>query len=334
MNMNQRIQIEKIEYLDHNEQLTPYRQQKQRVYIYEVNDNVEIKATPTGSGGKEWYIQVQAQSKSCLLVNLGQTNIKVELKDNLNGSESKDTGDILPSHTSKQIPYGQRVRVNNRTLIFHRKRTSPSIEVDFSIPETQLTESNTETMPLRGKVTLYNKGPARNVQFRISKVEGVEDSCFNIVSPPKLLGGASQESTQFTLFHPHNQPIPSGHCCIGIYVTADEYPDEEAADFQEVYIQPFYKYELMFEDEAVADAVEEEKSEQVVEEEKPKSEERQLKTPSQPDDLTPSLPASETKVPSEASVFGPSNNNLKEELNTHQSPVEKSKSSSSDPFGG
>jgi hypothetical protein len=190
----------------------------------------------------EWYVRASARCGYCLLSNLGEEAVEIQLGD--------EPAELVEPTAGKQVPYGVEIRVAELTCVFHRSRDSQEIAIEFELPEPVELQRDGEII---GTVIFHHLGDARNVQFRISRVEGIEAGCYEIVPPPLLGRGVRTGKTEFRLFHPAGRPLTTGHYCIGIYVTAEQYPGEEAAAFREVYVQPFYDHELVFDDDEQAE---------------------------------------------------------------------------------
>ena len=182
-----------------------------------------------------WCVQAMAQANACFVVNLSPKGLTVG-----GGSIPK----IINPQSGERVTYGHEVEIDNFKLTFHRKRISRFMELDLYFPP-ELTHIHTPDNPLEGKITLHNKGDEPRVQFQITEIGGIETGAYDIDSLQPTLVHTRERAIRFSIFHPPGNPIPSGYYNIAIYAKADKYP-EEIADFQEIYVSPFYDHSLEF----------------------------------------------------------------------------------------
>ncbi len=237
--MNRHINIDTIEVVDKEGRRSRYLEQRNMLFIGCDSDE-KIHVEPDYRvGEKVWYVQATAQPNYCLLVNMGVDPIQF-------APDSAEAGDsqFRPQDT-KQIVYGQTIRANGCSLTFHRKRISKSIEVDLFLPAQELIRSHTKETPLEGIITLHNKGEKTKVQFQLEvKIEGLPDKAYHLDSPHPKLVHVRERQVNLYLYHPPNGLATAGYYRIDVTVKANEYPDQVAADFQQVYVRPFYDYQF------------------------------------------------------------------------------------------
>ena len=183
-----------------------------------------------------WCIQVIAQPNHCLLVNLGYRGIQ---------SPSVSGTRILNTQSTERLAYDEIIQLDNFSFTFYRKRLTDFIELDFSLPP-ELTHLHTEENPLEGTITLHNKGDQPKVQFYITEVEGLAPGTYHFDSRQPKLIHVRDRAVKFYLYHTSDNPITAGYYYVGIYAKTDEYPGE-VADFQEIYVHPYYEHALELE---------------------------------------------------------------------------------------
>lgn len=248
--MSQLMKIDRVEMLDKTGQRRVYPEQKNTLYIscLGVNEITIEEVVPVESDKKEWCVQVIAHSNHCILTNFYPKDepIHFQLGDLAEAGRSK-----FGYLQTKQVSYGEKVTLNELTFIFHRKRGAKSIEVDFSLDAPELTAAHSKYEPLEGTIILRNKGNKTSAQFHIEvSIEGIKTDAYRVDSPDPKLINLRQQKIKFRLGHLLPQRLLPGSYLIEVIAKADEYPDEVAADFQEVYVQAFYDFDLHFENDS------------------------------------------------------------------------------------
>jgi hypothetical protein len=249
--MNRLVKVDRMEVVDKNGLPQSHKVKMNTFYIScGQADDFTIEATePNNFDQKAWCLQVMARPQACLLTNFYPEAEPLRFQV----SDQSETGvfELFPHRQTRPVDYGQGIKINGMMLTFHRKRRAQSFEVDFILKSNVLTESHKWENPLLGTIKLQNKGNQQRVQFHVTaKIEGVKDTAYRIDSPsPKLIDEPEKE-VKFLLYHPLHEPIRSDRYLIQISAEANEYPNEVAVDFQEVYVSSFYAFDLSLECES------------------------------------------------------------------------------------
>ncbi len=237
--MNRNINIDTVEIVDKEGRRSRYLEQRNMLFIGCDSGEKIVVEFDYKVGEKVWHVQATAQPNYCLLINMGDDPIQF-----IPDSAEAGVSQFRPQDT-KQIVYGQTIRANGCSLTFHRKRISKFIAVDLFLPEQELSKSHTKDTPLEGIITLHNKGEKTKVQFQLEvKVEGLPDKAYHLDSPHPKLVHVRERQVNLYLYHPPNRLAAAGYYRVDVYVKANEYPDQVAADFQQIYVSPFYDYQL------------------------------------------------------------------------------------------
>lgn len=206
----------------------------------EATDPKPIKIDTTSNPSSEWCIQVIARPGYCQLINFGPKELRFG-----KGTHYEE----LRPYAEATADYGQSIALDDFGFVFDRKIMSAAAELELRLPSVLEPHRRREN-PLPGRIILRNQimAEAPEMQFSITSVEGIASTNYRLQTQRTTLNHVEEREIRLTLFHQPGHLIPGGPHYIGVTAQirgegiADE--DKTIADFQEIYVEPFYEHSL------------------------------------------------------------------------------------------